>query len=139
MQDKYFVAGLCVSLFLSVVLFGFNLNDVIHVFHLNQPRWLPNNWNMFFNYSYFLCFYMWLGCTIYIQARNKARLDPSCATQANGKDGNNTGTTQPRCWNQIKVQWLIIGSFVVFILSWIMNLVTGWLVIDYHPADYLTD
>lgn len=137
MQDKYFVAGLRVSLFLSVVLFGFNVNDVIHVFGLNQPRWLPNNWNMFFNYSYFLCFYMWLGCTIYIQARNKARTDQE-SSNVNQANRDDTGKRkQPT--NEKKIKRWIAGSFVAFILSWVMNLVTGWLVIDYHPADYLTD
>ena len=122
-------AGICVSLILSLVLSGFNINDLIRVYGLQEPRWLPNNWNMFFNYSYLLCFYMWLGCTIYIEARDAAKKDTVDTDER----------TKYRKNEKNKWRRFIIVSFVGFVGSWILNIVTGMLIIDYHPADYLTD
>lgn len=90
----------------------------------HAPRRFPNSWSMFFNYTYFLCFYMWFGCTIYIKALHATLKSPT------GKDVDK---------KQEKDNRLIWICFLVFSVSWVVHIITELVIIDYQPADYLTD
>ncbi|OHT14083.1 hypothetical protein TRFO_15614 [Tritrichomonas foetus] len=123
---SYFVL-IYISFSFSIAMAVLNTVNLLFVYTYEVPPPFPSGWNLWFNVIFIIAFYLLLYAFVY------ARSYKNRGYNLNKASGFDNGTRDNCPLITVNV------AFITFILSFALHVYTGFFILNYQPADYLTD